>query len=190
MKRVIMIISIAAFLFGNGWEDYFHTAAYYYTKGQIKEAGIVLQDGLKLYPDNPQLNALNGLLSQQKEQDQQQDQSQGDSQKKNDDQESQSNQDSQSQQEKKPPKEGNQSSQDDQQQQNQDQEEASPENADSSQNSEEKAEQKASSAEDDEKMAQEKQNAAAILDALKQDEKIHQKRIISRKRSRKLKKDW
>ena len=42
----------------------------------------------------------------------------------------------------------------------------------------------------EEKDEQDKLNAAAILDALKDDEKIHQKRKIANKTSRKLEKDW
>jgi hypothetical protein len=37
---------------------------------------------------------------------------------------------------------------------------------------------------------QDRMNAQAILDALKEEEKIHQKRQIARAKSKKLEKDW
>ena len=45
-------------------------------------------------------------------------------------------------------------------------------------------------AENEKQEAQDKQNAAAILDALKKDEKINKKQQMSRAKKRKLEKDW
>ena len=45
-------------------------------------------------------------------------------------------------------------------------------------------------AEDEKQESQDKQNAAAILDALKKDEKINKKQQMSRTKRRKLEKDW
>jgi Ca-activated chloride channel family protein len=45
-------------------------------------------------------------------------------------------------------------------------------------------------AENEKQESQDKQNAAAILDALKKDEKINKKQQISRAKKRKLEKDW
>ena len=45
-------------------------------------------------------------------------------------------------------------------------------------------------AENEKQKSQEKQNAAAILDALKKDEKINKKQQMSRAKKRKLEKDW
>ena len=45
-------------------------------------------------------------------------------------------------------------------------------------------------AENDKQESQDKQNAAAILDALKKDEKINKKQQMSRAKKRKLEKDW
>ena len=45
-------------------------------------------------------------------------------------------------------------------------------------------------AENEKQESQDKQNAAAILDALKKDEKINKKQQMSRAKKRKLEKDW
>ena len=45
-------------------------------------------------------------------------------------------------------------------------------------------------AENEKQKSQDKQNAAAILDALKKDEKINKKQQVSRAKKRKLEKDW
>ncbi|NQV36572.1 MAG: hypothetical protein HQ509_01055 [Candidatus Marinimicrobia bacterium] len=187
MIRNILLMGVCfTLLFGAGWEDYFHTAANHYTKSEKKKAAQIIQDGLYYYPNNPQLNALGGLL-QDEEQEQQDQQSQNQEQSKEDQEkeEQEQKQDQQSQSEDEQQEQSEEEKQDkEEQQENQqslDDEESEEEepNPAFKENDEEK--------ENDD---QDKQNAAAILDALKDDEKILQKRQIAKKTSRKLEKDW
>jgi len=77
MNRLLLLIAISTSIaIARGWEDFFHTAANYYTLGQKQKAAQFVQDGLYYYPDNPQLNALGGLLTDEEQEKQQQEQQQ------------------------------------------------------------------------------------------------------------------
>ena len=190
MIRNILFMGVCfTLLFGVGWEDYFHTAANYYTKSEKKKAAQIIQDGLYYYPNNPQLNALGGLLQdekqeQQDQQSQNQEQSEEDQEKEEQEQEQKQDQQSQSEDEQQ---EQSEEEKQDKEEQQEDQQSLNDEE------SEEEEEPNPAFKEDDEEKEnddQDKQNAAAILDALKDDEKILQKRQIAKKTSRKLEKDW
>ena len=87
-----------------------------------------------------------------------------------------------------------------QQQQNQDQNQNQDENDKDNEQSEDQKkqdqqedqtqQQQQDVAENEKQESQDKQNAAAILDALKKDEKINKKQQMSRTKRRKLEKDW
>ncbi len=69
-------------------EDYFHGAAYKYIAGRHQEAVVEVEEGLRTFPGDAHLQALDGLLKQMKDQ-QRQDQNQGGGQ--NDDKKDQKN---------------------------------------------------------------------------------------------------
>ncbi|MEC8983942.1 MAG: tetratricopeptide repeat protein [Candidatus Neomarinimicrobiota bacterium] len=91
---------------------------------------------------------------------------------------------------------GDQKQQDKQQEQNakndsSDEEESEQQsNQNENQQEDQPQQQQQNMAEDEKQESQDKQNAAAILDALKKDEKINKKQQMSRTKRRKLEKDW
>ena len=91
---------------------------------------------------------------------------------------------------------GYQKKQDQQQEQNEqndfsDEEESEQQsNQNEDQREDQSQQQKQDMAENEKQESQDKQNAAAILDALKKDEKINKKQQMSRAKKRKLEKDW
>jgi tetratricopeptide (TPR) repeat protein len=93
---------------------------------------------------------------------------------------------------------GDQKKQDQQQQQQQnakndssDEEESEQQsNQNENQQEDQPQQQQQNMAENEKQESQDKQNAAAILDALKKDEKINKKQQMSRTKRRKLEKDW
>ena len=115
---------------------------------------------------------------QNQEQDQEQDQEKQDQQKQNQDSEGQDEQNK---------NQDNQEKGEDQQKQQEDQQQSQ------SEKEEEKKDQQQSQAKKDETQAQKtdkQMQAEAILNALKDQEKINQKRQIAKSKSRKLEKDW
>jgi len=127
---------------------------------------------------------LKQVLQQQEQQQQQDKQNQEHDQEKQDQQ--QQNQDSEGQDEQNK-NQDNQEKGDDQQKQQEDQQQSQ------SEKEEEKKDQQQSQAKKDETQAQKtdkQMQAEAILNALKDQEKINQKRQIAKSKSRKLEKDW
>ena len=127
---------------------------------------------------------LKQVLQQQEQQQQQDKQNQEQDQEKQDQQ--QQNQDSEGQDEQNK-NQDNQEKGDDQQKQQEDQQQSQ------SEKEEEKKDQQQSQAKKDETQAQKtdkQMQAEAILNALKDQEKINQKRQIAKSKSRKLEKDW
>ena len=78
MKPFLILLLLAASCFAQGKTaaDYFHGAAYKYIAGRHQEASVEAGEGLQAYPGDPQLQMLNDLLKQMKDQ-QRQDQNQG-----------------------------------------------------------------------------------------------------------------
>ncbi len=127
---------------------------------------------------------LKQVLQQQEQQQQQDKQNQEHDQEKQDQQKQ--NQDSEGQDEQNK-NQDNQEKGDDQQKQQEDQQQSQ------SEKEEEKKDQQQSQAKKDETQAQKtdkQMQAEAILNALKDQEKINQKRQIAKSKSRKLEKDW
>jgi hypothetical protein len=109
-------------------DDFFHSGARFYISNSIPQAKEVVEQGLKLYPDDKKLKELEALLNQQQQQQnqqqnqqnqQQQQQSKSDQQKKQDQQQSQ---DQQKQDEQK--KDQSEQKKDDQQKQQDEQKKA------------------------------------------------------------------
>ena len=119
-KRILLSLSLlaATLCFGaDSASDYFHRGAQFYIWGKKPEAKNEVITGLKLFPDDVQLNGLAGLLKKEEEQQQQQQQNQ---QQQQDQQKDQSKQDQkQQQQQSQQDQQKNDSSQQNQQQQNQ-----------------------------------------------------------------------
>jgi len=101
--RLRLLISLSCLLFV-AWQkagaqlapadDFFHSGARYYISNSIPQAKEVVEQGLKLYPNDDKLKKLEQLLNQQQQQQQnQQNQSQQDQsqQQKSDDQKKQQN---------------------------------------------------------------------------------------------------
>ena len=82
-------------------EDYFHGGAQFYISNQTQKAKSEVFSGLKLYPNDQQLNGMAGLLKKAEEQQQQQqNQQQQQDQQKNDQKQQQQEQQKQSEQKK------------------------------------------------------------------------------------------
>jgi Ca-activated chloride channel family protein len=127
---------------------------------------------------------LKQVLQQQEQQQQQDKQNQEQDQEKQDHQKQDQDSEGQDEQNKN---QDNQEKGDDQQKQQEDQQQSQ------SEKEEEKKEQQQSQAKKDETQAQKtdkQMQAEAILNALKDQEKINQKRQIAKSKSRKLEKDW
>jgi len=158
-----------------------------YNLGNMFRDQQKMEESLSLYRKAIELNPtdedakvnyelLKQVLQQQDEQNQEQDQEKGEDQQKQD-------QDSEGQDEQNK----DQEKQEDQQKQQEDQQQSQ------SEKEKEKKEQQQSQAKKDEmqdKKTDKQMQAEAILNALKDQEKINQKRQIAKSKSRKLEKDW
>jgi hypothetical protein len=130
-KRILLSLSLLAapLCFGADTAgDYFHRGAQFYIWGKKQEAKNEVITGLKLFPDDTQLNGLAGLLKKEEQQQQQQQQQQQNQHQQQDQQKDQSKQDqNQQQQQSQQDQQKNDSSQQDQQQkQEQQQQKAKP----------------------------------------------------------------
>lgn len=139
--------------------DYFHRSANNYVDGQFVAAINTIDEGLRHYPDDPNLNSLSGKLKIPKSKPNQQ-QQQGQEQQQDNEVEKKEKQQEQQQSEQ------------------------------SEQEQREQQEQEQQVAQEDPEKQQDLQHAQAILDALKKDEKVNQKRQMAKARSKKLEKDW
>jgi Ca-activated chloride channel family protein len=83
--RLRLLISLSCLLLWAGQkagaqlapaDDFFHSGARFYISNSIPQAKDVVEQGLKLYPDDEKLKKLEALLNQQQQQQQQQDQQQ------------------------------------------------------------------------------------------------------------------
>ena len=125
MYRVILSLSLvlpfcALAQTGQTAVDYFHRGAQYYIWGQKQKATNEVYTGLSLFPSDPQLNGLAGLLKkeeQQQQQQQQQDQQNDQSKQDQKQQQGQQQKGQQAQSGEKPQDQQNQQAQQDQQQQ-------------------------------------------------------------------------
>ena len=140
--------------------DYFHSSANNYVDEKDVAARNVIDEGLRHYPDDPNLNSLSGRIKIPKPKlNQQQQQSQGQQQEN----------EGEKKEEQQEQKQSEQSEQEQREQQEKEQQEL---------------------AQEDPEKQQDLQHAQAILDALKKDEKVNQKRQMAKVLSKKLEKDW
>jgi Ca-activated chloride channel family protein len=102
--------------FGQSAEDYFHRGAQLYIANKKSDSKQTVEAGLRVYPQDPLLNGMAGLLKKEEEQQQQQGQDEQQKDQKKEDQSSQQKQEKQEQQ----------SAQDQQQQQQQGQKDSQP----------------------------------------------------------------
>lgn len=102
----LLVCGMAAGARAQGAADYFHGGAAKYIQGRNQEALIEIEEGLRRFPDDPQLKALGGhlrKLKDQQKQDGQQGGSEGDKGEKEEQKQDQSQGDKpQDEQEKKP----------------------------------------------------------------------------------------
>ena len=158
----------------------------YYNMANILAQNKRLEESLEFFRKSLELNPsdLDAKINyelikfQLQQQQQQQNQDQNKNQDENDKDDEQS---------------GDQKKQDqqmDKQQQEQNAQNDSSDEQESEQRSNQNEDQQQDIAENEKQESQDKKNAAAILDALKKDEKINKKQQMSRVKKRKLEKDW
>lgn len=131
IKKIAFFVAAACLLLAisparaQSVEDYFNRAARQYVNSDMPGAEQILAEGLAKYPDDPRLNALNGKLEKEQEEqnqnqeneNQQSDQNQQDQQQQDSDQqkdgegEEQTNEDGAEESEDNPEKRGEQSNQ-------------------------------------------------------------------------------
>ena len=148
---------------------------------RLEESLAFFRKSLELNPSDLDAKINYELIKfqlQKQQQQQNQDQDQNQDEKNNDDEQT-----------------GDQKKQDQQQEQNakndsSDEEESEQQSNQNEQQQEDQTQQQQDIAENEKQESQDKQNAAAILDALKKDEKINKKQQMSRTKRRKLEKDW
>ena len=162
----------------------------YYNMGNVLAQNKRLEESLAFFRKSLELNPSDldakinyelikfQLQQQQQNQDQNQDENNKDDEQTGDQQKQDQQQNKQQQEQNEQNDSSNEEESEQQSNQNEDQRE------DQSQ------QQKQDMAENEKQESQDKQNAAAILDALKKDEKINKKHQMSLTKKRKLEKDW
>jgi Ca-activated chloride channel family protein len=200
--KILLSISLliaAPRLLAQTAQDYFHRGAQFYIWNQKQKATNEIYSGLKLFPADPQLNALAGLLKkeEQKQQQQQQNQQQQQEQQQKEDQQQQNQQaqnqpqQNQSQKQQEGSQQNQQKKQDEQQQQAAKQSQEPPKKP-SGQGANPPSEQSGETNEND-KAAGEMtpEQARQLLDSQKGDEKIlSPSREGKQSERRKALRDW
>ena len=166
----------------------------YYNMGNILAQNQRLEESLAFFRKSLELNPsdLDAKINyelikfQLQQQQQQQNQDQNQNQDENDKDDEQSG-DQKKQDQQKDKQQQEQNAQNDSSDK-QESEQQSNQNED--QQEDQTQQQQQDIAENEKQKSQDKQNAAAILDALKKDEKINKKQQMSRAKKRKLEKDW
>ena len=165
----------------------------YYNMANILAQNQRLEESLAFFRKSLELNPsdmdakvnyelIKFQLQEQQQQQQNQDQNQDENKKDDGQSGDQKKQDQQ--------KDGQQQEQNAQNDSSDEQESVQQSNQNEDQQEDQTQEQQQEIAENEKQESQDKQNAAAILDALKKDEKINKKQQISRAKKRKLEKDW
>ena len=164
----------------------------YYNMANILAQNKRLEESLSFFRRSLELNPgdldakINYELIKFQLQQQQQNQDQNQNQDENDKDDEQS-EDQQKQDQQKDEQQQEQNAQNDS---SDEQESDQPSNQNKDQQEDQTQQKQQDIAENEKQESQDKQNAAAILDALKKDEKINKKQQISRAKKRKLEKDW
>lgn len=149
---------------------YYNMANLLASQQKNEEALAFYRKALELEPTDTDAKHNYEMIRYQQQQEQQQQQQQNQNQDNQEDQEKQDQQQDQQNQEKQ---------EQDQQEQQQQQEQQ-----------EQQSQEQQQHANEDQEKQQDLQHAQAILDALKKDEKVNQKRQMAKARSKKLEKDW
>ena len=150
---------------------------------RLEESLAFFRKSLELNPNDLDAKINYELIKFQLQQQQQnQDQNQDENNKDDEQTEDQQKQDQQQNKQKQEQNEQNDTSDEEESEQQSNQNE--------DQREDQSQQQKQDMAENEKQESQDKQNAAAILDALKKNEKINKKQQISRMKKRKLEKDW
>jgi len=80
---ILTLLSVIVFsAFGMTVQDYFHSAAQQYINGNNQGSKATIAEGLKIYPNDPDLMALKGKIKDEQEKQDQKDQQKKDQQKK------------------------------------------------------------------------------------------------------------
>ena len=154
---------------------------------RLEESLAFFRKSLELNPSDLDAKINYELIKfQLQQQQQQQNQDQNQNQDENDKDDEQSG-DQKKQDQQKDKQQQEQNAQNDS---SDEQESEQQSNQNEDQQEDQSQQQKQDMAENEKQESQDKQNAAAILDALKKDEKINKKQQMSRAKKRKLEKDW
>lgn len=65
---VLVLLGLASLATAKSAEDYLHGGAAKYVQGRIQEASVEVEEGLRLFPNDPMLKALGGQLQKMKDQ--------------------------------------------------------------------------------------------------------------------------
>jgi len=153
---------------------------------RLEESLAFFRKSLELNPSDLDAKINYELIKfQLQQQQQQQNQDQNQNQDENDKDDEQSG-DQKKQDQKKDKQQQEQNAQND----SSDEQESEQQSNQNEDQQEDQTQQQQDVAENEKQESQDKQNAAAILDALKKDEKINKKQQMSRVKKRKLEKDW
>ena len=165
---------------------YYNMANILYQNQRLEESLAFFRKSLELYPSDLDAKINYELIKFQLQQQDQQNQDQNPNQDENNkDCEKSGDQNKQDQQKDKQQQEQNaQNDSSDEQESDQ------PSNQNKDQQEDQTQQKQQDIAENEKQESQDKQNAAAILDALKKDEKINKKQQMTRAKKRKLEKDW
>ena len=153
---------------------------------RLEESLTFFRKSLELNPSDLDAKINYELIKfqlQQQQQQQNQDQNQNETENNKDDEQSGDNK---KQDQQKDKQQQEQNAQND----SLDEEKSEQQSNQNEQQQEDQTQQQQDIAENEKQESQDKQNAAAILDALKKDEKINKKQQMSRAKKRKLEKDW
>ena len=153
---------------------------------RLEESLAFFRKSLELNPNDLDAKINYELIKfqlQQQQQQQNQDQNQNETKNNKDDEQSGDNK---KQDQQKDKQQQEQNAQND----SLDEEKSEQQSNQNEQQQEDQTQQQQDIAENEKQESQDKQNAAAILDALKKDEKINKKQQMSRAKKRKLEKDW
>ena len=166
----------------------------YYNMANILSQNQRLDESLAFFRKSLELNPsdLDAKINYEliKFQLQQQQQQQNQDQNKNQDENDKDDEQSGDQKKQDQQKDEQQQEQNAQNDSSDEQESDQPSNQNKDQQEDQTQQKQQDIAENEKQESQDKQNAAAILDALKKDEKINKKQQISRAKKRKLEKDW
>lgn len=191
MRTLILVallaLGMAAETRAQGAADYYHGGAAKYIQGRNQEALIEIEEGLRRYPEDPQLKALAGhlrKLKDQQKQDGQQGGSEGDQGEKEEQKKDQSQGDqSQDEQEKKQGEEDKPEEKEEQDKQGQSGAEAGDEEKDAKDSAEAEAPVKPGE--------MSKEDAERLLNSVQDDEKKEHKNMQRRYRKKvEVEQDW